>query len=231
MHLVCVDDSKGDRLACFAALIIPATEWRNAIDHLHNTRRHMRDSDGLFIRREIHATDFLTERGRVADRFLPLAARVRLFNFMLSSITRLPGAQIMYACSHKSQEDRLFEYLLNRIQRNMQACDSSAMIFSDEGKQYDAILRARRKANYIPSRYGTAPINRPMDRIIEDINYRDSARSYFVQAADCLAFTLLRHESPTPRLQPFGFPDSIRITEPAIVKQANRNDELGIIRA
>ncbi|WP_146190581.1 DUF3800 domain-containing protein [Marinicauda salina] len=231
MHLAYIDDSKGDRLACFAAILIPSTQWQNALDHLIGARRHMKASDGVFIRKEIHATDWLTQRGRVADRFLPLAARVRLFNYFLSSITLLPEVQIFYACGQKSKEERLFERLLNRIQRNMRALDSAALLFSDEGKSYDAMLRERRRVNHIPSMYGTPPLNRPLDRIIEDINYRDSARSLFVQAADCCAFTLLRHDSPTPRLAPYDFPQSLFITEPVMVKAANRGDPLGIIRA
>jgi hypothetical protein len=63
------------------------------------------------------------------------------------------------------------------------------------------MLRKMRRVNYIPSRFGSwysgdFTKNMPVDRIIEDITYRNSARSLFIQAADFCAYALLRSERP-----------------------------------
>lgn len=57
MHFVYVDDSKDQRLACFSALIIPADRWRASLDWLLDARRALRDCHGIYIVKEIHATD------------------------------------------------------------------------------------------------------------------------------------------------------------------------------
>jgi hypothetical protein len=93
-----------------------------------------------------------------------------------------------------ARDERLFDFLLNRINTNMRKSGSHALLIADEGKNYDWMLRKMRRVNYIPSRYGAwysgdFTKNIPIDRIIEDISYRDSARSLFIQAAD---FSLMR---------------------------------------
>jgi Protein of unknown function (DUF3800) len=113
-----------------------------------------------------------------------------------------------------------------------------ALLIADEGKNYDWMLRKMRRVNYIPSRYGAwysgdFTKNIPIDRIIEDISYRDSARSLFIQAADFCAYALLRSERPIPSKTKRGLDQSLFILEPIMVKAANSRDprRLGIVRA
>lgn len=230
MHLVYVDDSKGDRYVCFSAIAIPVASWNDALEHLIRLRREMFASDGIYITKELHATDWLGGRGSVASRFVPKAARARLFKFMLDGIADLPNAQIFNAYGHKTQEERLFERLLNRIHINMTAKESHALIISDEGKNYDFMLRRLRRVNFVSFR-GRPARNDPLNRIVEDISYRDSARSYFIQAADFSAFSLLRFKHPTPNIEKYGLAQAFRILDRALVKNANYQDPLGIIYA
>lgn len=237
MHLVYIDDSKDLNLLCFSAILIPAGSWHEALDHLIGARRHMRESDGIYSSVELHATDWLGGRGNVAPHVVPKGARVRLFDFFLSSVVRLPGVQVINACDRRNLEMTLFERLLNRINVNMGRAGSHAMIISDEGKSYDKLLRKMRRHNYIASRYGAWPDgsparNIPVSRIIEDISYRDSARSLFVQAADFAAYSLLRFEAPTKNAAKYGFDKSFLTLDPVLVKRAFAADpkRLGIIR-
>jgi hypothetical protein len=64
IHLIYVDDSSDKVLACSFALAILEEGWRGALDHLVGMRQQMQAPDGLYVRHEIHATDFV--RGRVA---------------------------------------------------------------------------------------------------------------------------------------------------------------------
>jgi len=235
MHLIYVDDSKDQKLACFSALSISEDNWQGALAHLNEMRRQLRESDGLFTRKELHATEFVAGRGRIAQNVIPKARRVALFDFVLTSVRMLPGAQLFNAAVPKNDEERAFEYLLNRIEVNMSKSGSRAMIISDEGKSYDAMLRRMRHFNFIPSKHGHwhehgSARNIPIERIIEDIVYRDSKRSLFIQVVDFCAFALLRRESQIASRNKYGLHLSFDILEPIIVKRANSRDPLGIIR-
>ena len=142
----------------------------------------------------------------------------------------LPNVQIFSAHSPFDAEEQLFERLLNRIQMNMSISGSRALIISDNGKNYDKMVRRMRRFNFIPSRFGGAR-NVPLDRIIEDIVYRDSAKSFFIQAADACAFSLLRFRKPTPKALKYGFNQSFLLLDRSLVKSANRSDPYGIVRA
>jgi hypothetical protein len=126
---------------------------------------------------------------------------------------------------------------LNRINKNMEKADSQALIISDEGKSYDKLYRRMRRHNFIPSSIGkweTGSISKNIvfDRVVEDIVYRDSERSLFIQAADGCAYSVLRSESPIPSKTALGLDQSMLILEPIMVKAAFARcpKRLGIIR-
>ena len=117
----------------------------------------------------------------------------------------------------------------------MTKASSRCLIISDEGKSYDAMLRRMRRYNPISSRMGqweggASYKQIPIDRIVEDISYRGSGRSLFIQAADCCAYALLRRENPLPSKTRLGLDQSFFILEPIMVKRANGRDPYGIIR-
>ncbi|MGE4252992.1 MAG: DUF3800 domain-containing protein [Parvibaculaceae bacterium] len=235
MHFVYIDDSGDGTVACFSALIIPADQWRQSLNHLMGARKHMRESDGIRMQQEIHSTDWLSGKGALAKHPISKERRARLFDFFLSCIACLPSAQLINACVPLADQNRGFQYLLTRIDMNMKVAGSQAVVFCDEGKSYDSIRRKIGVYNYIPSKMGTwadgnAAKNIPTDRILEDIVYRDSARSIFIQAADACAYALLRRERPIPSKTALGLDQSFFICEKILVKQAHRNDQYGIIR-
>ena len=235
MHFVYIDDSKGDRSACFSCLIIPAEQWRAALDHIIDFRRDINSRYGVYIKKEIHATDWLAGRGRVGPRVVSKALRAVIFREFLETIATIPGAQSINGIAPLRSDYVLFERLMNRIQKNMEYQGSRALIFSDQGKSYDTLLRRMRHHNHIPSRLGmwksgAASKNIPISRIVEDIVYRDSARSFLVQAADACAFSLLRKEFPTPKMITANIHTAFDLLDPILVKQASRYDPQGILR-
>lgn len=235
MHLVYIDDSKDEHLECFSAISIPEDNWSACLTHLIGVRQQLRDSDGLFTRKELHATDFVGGRGRIAHTVIPKARRAALFDFILTTTAFMPGAQLFNAAAPRGDGDRVFEWLLNRIEVNMKKSGSRAVIFCDEGKSYDSILRRMRRFNYIPSKYGAWPghggtKNIVAQRLIEDLSYRKSHRSLFIQLADFCAFALLRRERPIPSRSKYGLDRSFYLSEPIMVKAANGKDQYGVIR-
>lgn len=235
MHFVYIDDSGDGTISCFSALIIPADQWRESLLHMIGVRRMMRDSDGVRIQKELHSTDWNGGKGDLARHPISKERRAQLFDFFLSGVALLPGAQIINAAVPYGEQDRAFEYLLVRIQNNMRKAGSQAVIFCDEGKSYDHIRRKLGVFNFIPSKYdawsdGIQAKNIPTDRILEDIVYRDSAKSIFVQAADACAYALLRRECPIASKTKFGLDKSFHILERILVKAAYSKDPMGIIR-
>ncbi|QRM29605.1 DUF3800 domain-containing protein [Microvirga sp. VF16] len=236
MHLIYIDDSKDNVLCCFSALCIPANHWLQALNQLIEFRRSIRKSEGIFSSIEMHATDWIGGRGNIAHNTVLKITRARIFRLFLEEIIKLPQVQIFNACGSKKDEMILFERLLNRINVNMSKSNSSCIIFSDEGKNYDKLVRRMRRHNYIISKLGTwndgsTAKNIPIEKIIEDPVYRDSSKSLLIQASDFCAFSLLRKEAPTPNTNKLGISDAFMLLEPVLVKQAYRKDPLGIIRS
>lgn len=195
----------------------------------------MNRAEGIRMKSEMHSTDWLGGKGALARHPVTKPKRATLYEFFLAGIAMIPGAQLMNAAVPAAEQERAFEFLLNRINVNMRVAGSSAVIFCDEGKSYDSIRRKLGVFNYIPSQLGGwAPgevsKNIPVDRILEDIVYRDSARSIFIQAADACAYALLRRERPIPAKTALGLDRSFFILERIMVKQAFRRDPHGIIR-
>lgn len=235
MHFVYVDDSQANSRVYYSALIIPADQWQAGLDHILTFRRGMKTQHGIYVKKEMHATEWLGGRGRIAPQLVSKPLRAQLFRDFLTCIATLPGAQLINATGHDSQEAKVFEWMLNRVQKNMQVNGSRALIFSDEGKNYDKLLRKMRRFNPIPSAFGTwgpgqASKSILTDRIVEDIVYRDSAQSLFVQAADACAFSFLRKELPTQRLTALNIHTAFTLLDPILVKVASKYDPQGIIR-
>lgn len=238
MHLVYVDDSKDEKSICFSALMIPAEKWLEAFNQLIEMRRTMRDHGGVYTRVELHATDWLGGRGNVAPTTITRTKRAEIFNWIMEEIVKLPELAIFNAHAPRAREETLFKYLIQRIENTVKKRDSRAIVISDEGKNYDFLLRRMRRFNYVPSSKGAwasgeTAKNIPAERVLEDIVYRDSKRSLFIQAADFCAYSLLRLEAPTERSVRMGFDQSFMRLEPALFKKAFAKDprKLGIIRA
>jgi len=93
-----------------------------AYDQLVEYRRGLRASDGILVRKELHAYKFVTGRGRPApDRVIPKGRRAQIFNDTLKLATTLPDAREFNVVGPAGEDVRCFERLLTRINRTMQA--------------------------------------------------------------------------------------------------------------
>lgn len=238
MHLVYLDDShdQDTRVTTFSAVAIPATRWAETFDAIRSWRQELRDSDGIFITKELHATDFVAGRGRIAPKIVPKGRRCQIFRDGLATFAGLPDVQVFNAARRGAQWG--FERLLNRLNRTMQAWDSHVLLICDEGKEaeYTRLVRKMSVYNPIPSRFGVWRDteqnfkNIPIDRILEDPFFKESDKSYFVQMADWCAFALLRRECPIPSRTKYGVDQAFDALDPICVRATNPNDPLGIVR-
>jgi hypothetical protein len=200
-------------------------------------RQDLKASDGIFMKTEFHATTFVSGRGRIAAQVITKYRRTRIFEETLRLVASLPGVFLINACDRRNAEERLYERFLMRIHNTMGAKHSRAVLISDEGKDYTSLLRRMGVHNPIPSMYGdwggASTKNITVNNLIEDLLFRKSHRSYFIQLADFCAYALLRSESPVASRNKYGLDKSFNLLVPVCTPQCFKDDprKLGIIRA
>jgi hypothetical protein len=109
-------------------------------------------------------------------------------------LARRWNVSVFNVCTSTDDQFRAFERLLNRINRTMGSRQTYAHLICDQGKelQYTTLVRKMRVLNYIPSKFGgwetgQPSKNIPIERIIEDPQFKDSKSSYLIQQADFIA--------------------------------------------
>jgi hypothetical protein len=237
VHFCYIDDSGDDNTRVFSAVAVPSHEWRNCFSLVRDFRRDLKNRFGIYVTVEFHATEFVGGRGKIAAKDIFKGTRCSLFKETLTKIASLPGVRLFNAAAPKAFEARIYERLLNRINRTMKEWDSHAIIVSDEGKDYTGLLRKMGVHNYIPSMFGAWPTgkatqNITVEYILEDIFFRDSARSYFIQLADFCAYALLRSERPIPSKTKYGLDKAFDRLAPVCTPECFGKDprKLGIVR-
>lgn len=238
MHLIYIDDSRDEQLCVFSALAIPSDTWTEAFGLVKDFRRGLRQADGIYIYKELHAWKLVSGRGCIADHTVPKARRCVIFREALALTAALPGAKLFNAVFPKGLDKTAFEWLLNRVNRTMRAWDSRAILICDEGSEHEYTRLARKMHVYnpIPSQLGgwvdtgTSSKNIPIERILEDPFFKRSDQSYLLQLADLCAYALLRREHQLPSKNAYGLHQAFAELGPALVREASSRDPEGIIR-
>ena len=238
MYLFYLDDSADGHFYTFSAIGIPVANWRKVFGQIAAFRQAIKESDGIYIRKELHAWKFLSGRGHPSDRPISKGRRLELFKIALQMLAEQHEQGVILFNVALNRQDWAFERILNRINRTMLKFGTLAMLICDEGKEweYTKLVRKMGVYNPIPSRYGAwldtgqATRNIPIGNIIEDPLFKQSHRSNLIQMADFCAYALLRKEKPTARSIEHNMPDVFSILEPICFKDANPKDQFGIIK-
>ena len=241
MYFVYIDDSTDRPTNIFSAIAIPHENWNEAFRCIKDWRIHLKNTHNIPLGYEMHATEFLSGRG--SGYFLNNLSRHKRSQIfhktfqVIEYMTAEYGLRVFNVCTQNDNQYQAFERLLNRINRTMQAWDDYAHLVCDEGKQqqYITMTRKMRVFNPIPSNSGvwgdgSVTRNIPIERILEDPQFKDSKNSYFIQAADFVAYALLRRENPTSNARKRRIHKSFDQLENCLVKACNRRDPKGIIR-
>jgi uncharacterized protein DUF3800 len=237
VHFVYMDDSGDETIRAYAALAVADVDWKNVFAQIKAYRRELKKQYGIFVTEEFHATDFVGGRGRISPQIVAKGTRCRLFRETLTFIAKLPGVRLFNAIAPKANESLIFERLMNRININMQKDHSNALIIHDHGKDYTSLVRRLCVYNPIQSKYGhwangQTHKNIPLDNILEDIMFRDSARSYFIQLVDFCAYALFRCEYPLASKNKYNLHKAFEELHVICIPECFSNDpkKLGIIR-
>jgi hypothetical protein len=236
MYLAYIDDSRDANISCFCAIILPHEEWARLQDEVIDFRRTLKITYGIHVTAELHASPLLAGRGHLGA-VLSEAQRVAVFNDAINFVASRQPLNVISACADRVYEDRIFERLIDRLNRYAAKNSSHILVISDNGKDYTSLIRKMRRYNFITSKFGAwaggdPAKNRPITQVVEDLVMRDSKKSSFIQLADICAFSLLRSEAPTARMVRLGINTAFDRLGPVLVTQAFGKDprKLGIIR-
>jgi hypothetical protein len=241
MFFVYIDDSTERPTHVFSALLVHSSRWNRVFAAVKAWRTELRDTDHIPLNYELHARKFLSGRGTLGTLGeISRHRRARIFDYAFSFGASLQpfGVRSINVCLSNDRQDWAFERLINRINRTMAEWHSYAHLVCDEGKEdyYVKMVRRMRVHNLIPSKQGVwmdtgeRVKNIPLERIVEDPQFKSSARSYFIQLVDFYAFGVLRREKPTPSVKRHGAHKSFEKLKPIIVPECNTHDPFGIIR-
>jgi hypothetical protein len=241
-----IDESYDDEIFAMSALIVPVAHWRDTFEAVKAHRQQLKAVYGIFTSKELHALEFVSGRGRISERMIPKGLRAQLFRETMDMLAGLrhvhviSGAWPLEGMGKREIHAKAFSRIAERLQRRAVENGSHILRVVDEGKDVELRTIARRSAiyNMVGSRYGmwedgSPAKNIPNDRLIEDPIFRSSARSYFLQLADFVAYALLKSETTvTPLAQRYGLHECYDKLKPIIITKASTKDpkKLGIVR-
>jgi hypothetical protein len=256
MHLMYVDES-GDsgllqngsptRHYALSGLVLHELRWRLCLDELIAFRRRLRESPGLRLREEFHASAFINEPGElVRIRRHERLNMIRQFALQLAAMQDLNVINVLVDKQGKPLEYDVFssawKALIQRFENTIghhnfpgpKNADERGMILCDhtEAAKLKLLLRQMRKFNPVPHRadLGTGYRDLPLRYVIEDPSHRDSAHSYFVQAADLVAFLLYQQAAPGAYVRKKGARNWFCLLRPVLCRHAAPGDADGIVR-
>lgn len=241
LHFIYLDETGDEQSVGYSALAVPVDNHSAVLKLLKEFRHRLRDSDGIYTTRELHAAIFTSGRGRLGSgKGINQRRRCQIFDDALQVISTLPDVHLLNAFRKGTNKDKipLLERLLNRVHKSLESWGSSAILFFDEGDARNITKLTRKLAvfNPIKSQYGAWPDgkeyrNFPLRKFLEDPVFRISRTSYLIQAVDFCAYALFQKEICTPSRAAFGLHECFERRLAGIcIKVANPNDDYGIVR-
>ncbi|MGO8901969.1 MAG: DUF3800 domain-containing protein [Isosphaeraceae bacterium] len=125
-----VDESYDDTKFCLSAISIRHSDWKQCFDAVKAHRQRLKADHGIFVRKEIHARDLVSGRGRISPEGKPVGKwmRSRIFYSLLQLVARLPGVLVFNICLDKvgcrDPHLKAWDRLINRIERTMLEFDN-----------------------------------------------------------------------------------------------------------
>lgn len=256
MYLMYVDET-GDsgmtnsksRYFVLTGLIVHEQKWRPYLEQIISFRRRMRAKFGLYLTEEIHASHLITRPGPLVrikrnDRLTIL----REFADELAAMPELNIINVVIDKQNKTADYDVFKtawtVLIQRFENTLSNGNFKGQISKDEkgilvpdntdNRKLTMLLRKLRRYNPVPHMatvMSSGYRNLPLDRIIEDPNFRDSADSYFIQAADVATFLAYQHFAPNSYMRKKSGQNYFTRLQPILCTAASSNDKLyGIVR-
>jgi len=253
-----VDESGDRQFFAITAVAVPFLReidglwrfvWDDHLRAVQQFRRELSTKHGVPVRKELHATKFVSGRGRYRRNRQQFGRRaaVGVYRWMLArlqclqptsiiSVVTCPGANLYGFTKFEASLIALFQ----RMRRASVATDRNGFVFFDEGHgEYRKLYRRARVNLPTGSMLGGWPTgavtNLPMDMFVKDANFKDSGHCYFTQIVDLIVYAArLRARSELGQLggwqATLGLGDAYTlIPTPALNTYASRTHPLGLV--
>jgi len=221
MYLMYIDES-GDsgmrnsptRYFVLTGVVIHELRWNEYLARMIEFRKRIRNSFGLLLREEIHSARMLNKPGDLVR--IKRNDRLSIIKYFVDEIASMQDLSIINIVVDKQGKaedydvlDNAWKVLMQRFSNTMSHRnfpgpanpDDRGLIIPDmsEVKKITEILRKMRRYNPIPNQteYGAGYRNLLVTNFVEDPYFKDSAKSYFIQAADVAAFVLYQRICPS----------------------------------
>lgn len=190
----------GSRYFILAALLVDANKWKGSLDVLKSFRKQLAAQAYLNYDVEFHCAEMIDPRKTTAYNQMSIGERWLVIRQFAERIGKQVSCSIIGVVIDKTTSKlKPGEYFTSAITSLYVAFDE----FLKDQKSYGVVLfdRANEKSTttHVRKLMGTGATGIPGIRIgwvIEDPFYRNSADSFFTQAADMIAYTLKEKEFP-----------------------------------
>jgi len=221
MYLMHTDES-GDsgivnsptRYFVLSGIVLHELRWNEYLSRLIEFRKRMRNAFGLLLREEIHSARMINRPGELVR--IKRNDRLTIIRNFIDEIATMQDLSIINVVIDKKGKaadydvlENAWKILLQRFSntishRNFPGPanpDDRGLVLPDmsEIKKITQIIRKMRRYNPIPNQteYGAGYRNLMISNFVEDPYFKDSEKSYFIQAADVVAFALYQSIAPS----------------------------------
>lgn len=266
MMILAYFDESGDdgypkyssNMFCLTALYFHYQYWREFYDFLVNCRREVKKSYKIPIKAEIHARNFLLNKGNLRYLALSDKERVELIDLYCMWIAYLGnlGLKVVnvvinkIAVQNRNQSnyevlENAVTYSVQRIENDLNKLDPASrfLIITDPGRvgKMRKTTRKIQRYNYIPSKiHPGSSYRKEIVRLIEDPLQKESNESYFIQIADLISYIIHLHKmlelsiGNIPRRMPAEVNQAkivswMDMIKPALNLEASGSDPYGIV--
>jgi hypothetical protein len=202
------------RYFVLTGIVIHELRWNEYLNRLIDFRKRMRSAFGLLLREEIHAARMLNKPGEMVR--IKRNDRLSIIKHLVDELAAMQHLSIINIVVDKKGKPNDYDVLENAWRALLQRysntmshhnfpgpanSDDYGLILPDmsEVKKITEIIRKMRRYNPIPNQigYGGGYRNILITNFVEDPYFKDSSKSYFIQAADVAAFALYQRLSPS----------------------------------
>lgn len=123
VRLFYVDESYDATRFCLSAIGIRHADWRDCFQRVKQHRSALKREYGIYLRKEVHAQEFVSGRGRISTQIVSKHERSKIFEGLLRLVTSLPNVMVINICletsGRRNPQLDAWDRLLNRIERTL----------------------------------------------------------------------------------------------------------------
>ena len=234
-YIYYIDESTADGKYIYTTLGVPIKQWHHIFDRIKAFRQYISKEYGVQLYKELHATKFVNGRGQFS-KIVTKYQRSEIFQYCLKALAKEHKTGIHTFSSITDSPEKSLDRVINRINNTARSNNYYALTFFDSGNEVStqSILRKMRAVNFIPSKYGAwgdsaYTKNLPVKRIVADSMFIDSTKDYMIQTVDFIAYAVKTIYEPSLNAKKYNLVESYKILEPIILKQATKENDLGIV--